>query len=81
MSKQAFVDQEIVLVTLGIPIREMTVLKETLRLSGYGEKDPVKWIMEKAFGGCVSLASSTVQVSHWKDLEGFASRLGVESPV
>jgi len=83
MSKHldTFVDDGNVYVTLGIPIPEMTMLKETLALSRQRIKDPIKFIESKSLAGALSLASSTVEVSAWKHLEALASKLGVESPV
>jgi len=76
MSKQAMVD-----LTIQVPEAELTILRETLRLSRQPQKDPLKFFQSKAFDGCVSLASSTVEVSDWKRLADFAGKLGVESPV
>ena len=67
--------------TIQVPEAELTVLRETLRLSRQRQKDPIRFFRSKALDGCVSLAASTVQVSAWKDLEKFAGKLCVESPV
>jgi hypothetical protein len=72
---------QMVNVTIQVPEAELTVLRETLRLSKHRQKDPLRFITEKSLPGCVALASSTVDVSSWKDLEAFAGKLGVESPV
>ncbi len=72
---------QMVNVTIQVPETELTVLRETLRLSRERQKDPVKFIESKSLPGCVSLASSTVDVSQWKHLEDLAGKLGVESPV
>jgi hypothetical protein len=76
MSKQAMVD-----LTIQVPEADLTILRETLRLSRQRQKDPVKFFQSKAFDGCVSLASSTVTTDRWAYLQAFARELGVESPV
>lgn len=68
-------------VTIQVPENELALLRETLRLSRERIKDPVRLIQRKALDAAIALASSTVQVSHWKDLEAFAGKLGVESPI
>lgn len=68
-------------VTIQVPETELTILRETLRLSRERQKDPVKFIENKSLSSCVGLASSTVDVSQWKHLEDFAGKLGVESPI
>jgi hypothetical protein len=68
-------------VTIQVPDAELTLLRETLRLSRQKQKDPAKFIVKTALDGAIGLASSTVNVSDWKHLEDFAGKLGVESPV
>jgi len=68
-------------VTIQVPETELTLLRETLRLSRQRQKDPAKFIVKTALDGAIGLASSTVDVSDWKRLEDFAGKLGVESPV
>jgi hypothetical protein len=68
-------------VIITVPEAELVLLHETLRLSKHRQKDPLRFITEKSLQSCVALASSTVDVSSWKDLEAFAGKLGVESPV
>lgn len=81
MNQPKEASKQMVNVTLQVPRAELTVLRETLRLSKHHQKDPLRFITEKSLPGCVALASSTVDVSSWKDLEAFAGKLGVESPV
>jgi len=72
---------QMVNVTIRVPETELVLLRETLRLSKNRQKDPMRYIQSKSLASCVALASSTVDVSSWKDLEAFAGKLGVESPV
>ena len=68
-------------VTIQVPETELTLLRETLRLSRQRQKDPAKFIVKTALDGAIGLASSTVSVTEWKHLQDFAGKLGVESPV
>jgi len=72
---------QIVNVTIQVPETELTVLRETLRLSKNRQKDPMRYIQSNSLSSCVALASSTVDVSSWKELGEFAGKVGVESPV
>jgi hypothetical protein len=67
--------------TIQVPKAEIAMLRETLRLSRNRHRDPLNMIRDTALIGVMGLASSTVEVSHWKHLEDFAGKLGVESPV
>jgi hypothetical protein len=72
---------QMVNVIITVPKAELILLRETLRLSKHRQKDPVRFIEKQSLSGCVALASSTVDVSSWKELGEFAGKLGVESPV
>ena len=72
---------QMVNVIITVPKAELVLLRETLRLSKHRQKDPVRFITAKSLSSCVALASSTVDVSSWKELGDFAGKLGVESPV
>ena len=64
-------------VTIQVSEAELTLLRETLRLGRNRHQDPVKLIRDTALIGAMGLASSTVDVSHWKHLWHFADKLGV----
>jgi len=70
-----------VTLTIQVPKAELTVLRETLRLSRERQKDPAKFIVKTALDDAISHASSTVDVRHWKRLQAFARKLGTESPI
>ena len=68
-------------VTIQVPEKELTILRETLRLSRERTKNPVDFIKKTAVDIAKCHAVSTVYVSDWKHLQDLAGRLGVESPI
>ena len=74
-------NSQTVSLTIQVPKAEIAMLRETLRLSRNRHKNPENFIKDTALIGAKALASSTVNVSNWKRLEGLARRLGVESAI
>jgi hypothetical protein len=67
--------------TIQVPRAEISLLRETLRLSRERCRDPEKFIKDKALDSAKGLAASTVCVNDWKRLQALARRLGVESAI
>ena len=57
------------------------MLRETLRLSRNRHKDPQNLIRDTAVDAAKGLAGSTVDCRDWKQIQAFARKLGVESPI
>ncbi len=72
---------QIVTVTIQVPEKELTILRETLRLSRERTKSPIDFIKRTAVDVAKCHAVSTVYVSDWKHLQDLAGKLGVESPI
>jgi len=72
---------KMVSLTIEVPKAEIVMLHEVLRFSRNRHKSPERLIKATALDGAMGLATSTVDVSHWKHLWDFADKLGVARPI
>jgi uncharacterized membrane protein len=67
--------------TIQVPKAEIAMLRETLRLSRNRHRNAENMIRDTAIDAAKGLTGSTVDCHDWKQIQAFARKLGVESPV